>query len=52
MLLQSMDSSQFDRGFKHAERGPMTLAVATMLYAWHARHHVAHITTLRAQKGW
>lgn len=22
------------------------------LYAWHCRHHVAHINTLREQKGW
>jgi len=47
-----MDESQFQRGFKHAERGPMKLDYATLLYAWHARHHVAHITTLRYQKGW
>ena len=52
MLLQSMDESQFQRGFKHAERGPMKLDYATLLYAWHSRHHVAHITTLRCQKGW
>ena len=52
MLLQSMDEAQFQRGFKHAERGPMKLDFATLLYAWHSRHHVAHITTLRAQKGW
>ena len=52
MLLQSMDESQFQRGFKHAERGPMKLDYATLLYAWHARHHVAHITTLRCQTGW
>ena len=24
----------------------------TQLYAWHSRHHVAHITRLREQKGW
>ena len=22
------------------------------MYAWHSRHHVAHITTLKDQKGW
>ena len=22
------------------------------LYAWHSKHHVAHITSLREQKGW
>jgi hypothetical protein len=28
------------------------LDVVTLLYAWHGRHHVAHITHLRAQRGW
>jgi len=22
------------------------------VYAWHGKHHVAHITTLREEKGW
>ena len=22
------------------------------MYAWHGRHHVAHVTTLRGQRGW
>jgi hypothetical protein len=22
------------------------------LYAWHGRHHVAHITSLRERSGW
>jgi hypothetical protein len=22
------------------------------MYAWHGKHHVAHITSLREQKGW
>jgi len=52
MLLQSMGSPQFQRGYNHAERGPTTLAVAAMHYAWHAGHHVAHITVLRSQRGW
>ena len=52
MLLQSMDASQFQRGYNHAERGRTKLDYATLNYAWHARHHVAHITTLRCQKGW
>jgi len=52
MLLQSLTEDQWQRGFKHAERGPQTIAEATLLYAWHSRHHVAHITNLRAAKGW
>jgi DinB family protein len=52
MLLQSFTDDQWQRGFRHSERGKMTLEFATLLYGWHARHHVAHITHLRATKGW
>jgi hypothetical protein len=52
MLLQSLTEEEWQRGFVHAERGPMTVEVATLLYGWHSRHHLAHITHLRAAKGW
>lgn len=52
MVLQSLRESDWERGFKHNERGPMKLDNVTLMYAWHSRHHVAHITHLRAQHGW
>jgi hypothetical protein len=52
MLLQTLTEEQWKRGFKNAERGAMAVDFATMLYAWHARHHVAHITHLRMKQGW
>ncbi len=52
MVLQAMTEEQWGRGFRHTERGPTRLDVATLLYAWHSRHHVAHITHLRTQQGW
>ncbi|HEY0309221.1 MAG TPA: putative metal-dependent hydrolase [Acidobacteriaceae bacterium] len=52
MLLSSLGEGQWQRGFKHAERGPSTIEQATLLYAWHGAHHTAHITQLRANKGW
>jgi uncharacterized damage-inducible protein DinB len=52
MTLQSLTDEQWQRGFRHPERGPSTLEVATLLYAWHSRHHVAHITRLREREGW
>jgi uncharacterized damage-inducible protein DinB len=30
----------------------MTLWYLLGMYSWHSRHHTAHITTLRQQKGW
>lgn len=51
-LLRGMDAADFRRGLRHPERGLLTLAQLLGLYAWHGRHHVAHITALRAREGW
>jgi uncharacterized damage-inducible protein DinB len=51
-LLESMSEEDFERGFNHPERGPITLATNLAIYDWHSRHHTAHITSLRARKGW
>jgi hypothetical protein len=52
LLLQSLTKEQWQRGFNHPKMGSMTIEVATMLYAWHSLHHIAHITNLRAREGW
>ena len=52
MLLESLTDEQWKRGFKHPERGDSTLEATALLYAWHSRHHVAHITQLREREGW
>ena len=52
MVLQALAEGQWARGYRHAERGPMRLDLVTLNYAWHSRHHVAHITHLRAVQGW
>jgi hypothetical protein len=46
MLLESLKGEQWERSVKHPERGPMSLEMATLLYGWHSKHHVAHITRL------
>jgi len=51
-LLRSLTASDFARTFVHPEHGVRTLDWMLFLYAWHGRHHTAHITTLRKQKGW
>jgi hypothetical protein len=30
----------------------VTIDWLLQLYAWHGRHHVAHITELRKRQGW
>ena len=52
VLLRGLDGADFQRGLRHPERGLMTLAQLLALYAWHGRHHVAHITSLREREGW
>jgi hypothetical protein len=51
-LLESMSEEDFAKGYVHPENGRQNLAHALAIYDWHSRHHVAHITELRARKGW
>jgi hypothetical protein len=52
MLLQSLNKAQWQRGFVHPENGRTTVEASTLLYAWHSRHHLAHITHLRLREKW
>ncbi|HLI35068.1 MAG TPA: bacillithiol transferase BstA [Terriglobia bacterium] len=52
LLLRSLGADDFARAVMHPERGRMTLDQSLALYAWHGRHHVAHITSLRERMGW
>jgi hypothetical protein len=51
-LLRSMKADDWKRSFRHPEMGVVPLEKNLALYAWHGRHHVAHITELRRQRGW
>ncbi len=51
-LLRAMTPDDFARVFLHSERGPVRLDTNLALYAWHGRHHLAHITGLRERMGW
>lgn len=52
MFLQSLKPSDFSRTLLHPANGVMTVDTLLRLYAWHGRHHVAHITSLRERMGW
>jgi len=51
-LLRSLTPEQWKRNFRHPELGPMSLEKTLALYAWHGRHHVTQITSLRERSGW
>lgn len=51
-LLRSMTAEEWKRTFRHPELGSMPLDKTLALYAWHGKHHVAHITELRKRTSW
>lgn len=48
-LLRSMSSEDFARVFVHPQSGDVSLERAVALYAWHGRHHTAHVLAARAR---
>jgi hypothetical protein len=50
--LRGLDDAAFGRQFVHPELGPQRIDLALLRYAWHGRHHVAHVTALRERMGW
>ena len=51
-LIDSMTLADFDRTVEYPLRGPVPLWRILGIYAWHGRHHVAHITELKKRMGW
>ena len=52
MLLNSLSPSDWQRTFRHPELGVVSLEKNVQLYAWHGKHHVAHINNLRERENW
>ena len=51
-FLRSLDEVEFARTSFHPEWGEMRVDDFIQLYAWHGRHHVAHIHRLRERSKW
>ena len=52
LMLRALQPADWKRTFRHPEIGLMTLEKNLALYAWHGKHHVAHVTGLRERMGW
>ncbi len=52
ILLRSLKAADWKRTFRHPQLGLMPLEKNLALYAWHGKHHVAHVTELRRRMGW
>ena len=50
-LIRSLSREELGKRFRHPELGPVELAWSVGHYAWHGRHHLAHITTAIEQSG-
>jgi uncharacterized damage-inducible protein DinB len=52
LFLRSLSKADFARTARHPSWGPVTVDWLLAQYAWHGRHHVAHITSTRERMGW
>jgi uncharacterized damage-inducible protein DinB len=52
-LLKTISDEQWERTIYHPEQErKITLWELLLIYAWHGKHHAAHVTNLREQMGW
>ncbi len=52
-FLRTLGEADWQRTYLHPETGrEWRLDQVLALYAWHGRHHTAHVTALRARRGW
>jgi uncharacterized damage-inducible protein DinB len=52
-LLKTITNEQWERTIYHPEQErKITLWELLLIYAWHGKHHAAHVTNLREQMGW
>ncbi len=53
LMLDAMQPPDFQRCFHHPESGSQVpLDHMLAMYAWHGRHHIAHVTSLRERRDW
>lgn len=51
-LLSGISAEDLNRTFLHPESGEVKVGENIGMYAWHGRHHLAHITSLSKRQGW
>lgn len=49
---RALRPEEYRRTVEHPEDGTLSVDALLNTYAWHSRHHVAHITALREREGW
>jgi uncharacterized damage-inducible protein DinB len=51
-LLRSLSPADMEKTFIHPDSGEVSVSKNIGIYAWHGKHHIAHITSLCSRKGW
>jgi uncharacterized damage-inducible protein DinB len=49
---ESLSSSDFERQWRHARYGVLTVDALLQQYVWHAIHHITQISEHRKRMGW
>lgn len=50
--IEALDPLPAELGKVTIDLSPQQLDTLVALYAWHGRHHTAHVTRLRWERGW
>ena len=50
--IKDLTDEQWQRTVLHPQHNEISLWFLLGMYAWHGKHHTAHITTLREQNNW
>ena len=53
ITMKHMTTNQWNRTYYHPQlQDTFSLKTASAMYAWHCKHHLAHIVNLKKSKGW
>jgi hypothetical protein len=52
ILLRTLSDSDFKKNYIHPDWGKVNLYWALAQYAWHGKHHTAHITKIKEKMNW
>lgn len=51
-LWRRLADADWERRLRHPDLGEMCVDELLAFYAWHGKHHIAHVTELRRREGW
>ena len=52
ILLKSLNKAELSRNFIHPDSGKVSIEKCIALLAWHGKHHIAHIKSLKDRNNW